>query len=229
MAVVPHHLPSKQIWSDCLIKPAALSAIRTCFLPAKYSITLGKGLEKQGKQRTIRSQHVKQKIHDIFKSQWCHLWPPANIKTQKLWQCSCRVLNNIVLSSRSRQLKASPSSSRYSDVCIFTSNSCTAPRLLAKENTTDDVIINTFRKMKQTKSKKEPITAFSVLQGVIMKLRLHPEVTRRRIQESKMWILYMNYGKCRGEKKLKPLFYRCEQVLDSFIHNASSIAFNNEI
>lgn len=47
MAVVPHHLPSKQIWSDCLIKPAALSAIHTCFLPAKYSIIHVKGLEKQ--------------------------------------------------------------------------------------------------------------------------------------------------------------------------------------
>lgn len=47
MAVVPHHLPSKQIWSDCLIKPAALSAIHTGFLPAEYSIIHVKGLEKQ--------------------------------------------------------------------------------------------------------------------------------------------------------------------------------------
>lgn len=47
MAVVPRHLPSKQICSDCLIKPAALSAIHTCFLPAKYSIIHVKGLEKQ--------------------------------------------------------------------------------------------------------------------------------------------------------------------------------------
>lgn len=48
MAVVPHHLPGKQIWSDCLIKPAALSAIHTCFLLAKYGIIRVKALEKQG-------------------------------------------------------------------------------------------------------------------------------------------------------------------------------------
>lgn len=48
MAVVPHHLPSKQIWSDCLIKPAALSAIHTCFHPANYSIIRVKAVEKQG-------------------------------------------------------------------------------------------------------------------------------------------------------------------------------------
>lgn len=147
MAVVPHHLPSKQIWSDCLIKPAALSAIHTGFLPAKYSIIHVNALEQQGNKRqsdlNLRSKNslAYLSLKDITPD------PPVIVRMQKLWQSRGRVPTKIV--SSSRRMKVSPSSSRHGD---FASTRC------SKTPKSDDFIIicgeDTFGITKQNQSER---------------------------------------------------------------------------
>lgn len=172
MAVVPHHLPSKQIWFDCLIKPAALSAIHTRFLPAKYSIIRVKALEKQG-NKGQSDLNVWSKNSLAYLSLKDVTREPI-VQMQKLWQSSCRVPTKI--GSSSRWLKVSPSSSSHGDVWIYTFNTCS--------KTPGKGVLRWCHHHhmwcghlwdNETEPIKEPRHVFSVLRGFIRKLTLHPE------------------------------------------------------